>query len=61
MKLTKKRFSKKYNPSVGGGIRLQKVCSRGRVNYDIIPELKLVDLEKYRHEGGDSWRVTFED
>lgn len=42
----------------GGGISLCQVQRKGNVDYSKIPELKSVDLEKYRKESINSWRIT---
>lgn len=41
----------------GGGMRLSKIVRRGNVEYGIIPELKGIDLEKYRKPSVVSWRI----
>lgn len=41
----------------GGGVCLSKVCRRGNINYNDIPELKRIDLEKYRKDSIESWRL----
>lgn len=40
------------------GVKVQKIVSKGSVDYKEIPELKGVDLEKYRKSPRTSWRVT---
>jgi len=42
----------------GGGISLCKVNRKGNVDYSKIPELKNIDLEKYRKPGINSWRIN---
>lgn len=42
----------------GAGIKLTKVISKGQVQYGMIPELKNVDLDKYRKEPTTSYRLT---
>ncbi len=42
----------------GCGVRVTKVITKGRIDYDAIPELKGLDLEKYRGETKEIWRVT---
>lgn len=44
--------------SVGYGIRLSKIFIKGRIDYDSIPELNSVDLEKYRKGTIETWRIT---
>lgn len=41
------------------GILLTKVITTGNVEYKKIPELKGVDLDKYRGPSRESWRFTF--
>jgi putative phage-type endonuclease len=42
----------------GGGVRVQQVTRRGIVDYSAIPEIKGVDLEKYRKPSFQSVRIT---
>ena len=42
----------------GGGIRLHKQVRKGLVDYNSIPELKIVNLDKYRKPCIQSWRLT---
>ncbi|CAB4132487.1 COG5377 Phage-related protein, predicted endonuclease [uncultured Caudovirales phage] len=42
----------------GGGISLCQVQRKGNVDYAKIPELKGVDLDKYRKGSITSWRIT---
>ena len=44
--------------SQGGGVRISKTVSKGRVNYSNIKELEGVDLEKYRGKNITSYRFT---
>lgn len=44
--------------SQGNGIRVSKTMTKGRVKYDAIPELKEIDLEKYRGKPVTSYRFT---
>lgn len=41
----------------GDGIKVMKTVMRGRVSYDDIPELKVVDLDKYRRGSTTTWKV----
>lgn len=41
----------------GGGITLTKCYRKGNVQYDIIPELKSIDLEKYRKKPTEFYRI----
>lgn len=42
------------------GFKLSKYPVAGRISYDEIPELKQVDLEKYRKPSAISYRITLE-
>lgn len=42
----------------GAGISLCQVQRKGAVDYAKIPQLKNIDLEQYRKEGGSSWRIS---
>ncbi len=42
----------------GGGIKLTHSLRRGNVQYHQIPELKGIDLEKYRKDPTEVWRLT---
>lgn len=44
--------------SKGSGIKLCSVQRKGNVEYSRIPELKNVDLEKYRKPSTTNWRIT---
>lgn len=44
--------------SRGCGVSLCKVERKGNIDYSKIPELKNVDLEKYRKPTTDNWRLT---
>jgi len=44
--------------SKGAGISLCQVVRKGNVDYSKIPELKEVDLDKYRKDSISSWRIT---
>lgn len=46
--------------SKGAGICLSQVTRKGNVDYASIPELKNIDLDKYRKSSTTSWRVTIE-
>jgi len=41
----------------GDGIKVIKTVMKGRVSYDEIPELKDIDLEKYRKPSSASWKI----
>lgn len=42
---------------LGGGIKVMKTTIRGRVDYDAIPEIKGVDLDKYRKNSTSAWKI----
>jgi putative phage-type endonuclease len=42
---------------LGHGVRVMKTIMRGRVDYDAIPELKDLDLDKYRKSSTTSWKI----
>jgi putative phage-type endonuclease len=42
----------------GGGLSLCKIQRKGNIQYDKVPELKGIDLDKYRKESTISWRIT---
>jgi len=44
--------------SVGGGVRLVRCIRKGVVQYAEIPELKEVDLEKYRKASTEVWMLS---
>lgn len=44
--------------SRGRGIKLTQSFPKGRVDYDAIPELKLVDLDKYRSPPSERWTIS---
>ena len=44
----------------GGGIRLSKYKIKGRVKYGDIPELKGINLEKYRDDDFQGWKLSLE-
>lgn len=43
--------------SQGNGIKITRVVSRGTVDYKDIPELKTIDINKYRKNNIESWRI----
>ena len=45
---------------LGEGIKVMKMVSKGRVDYDRVPELKGIDLDKYRKEPAASWKITID-
>lgn len=44
--------------SKGFGVTLSQIQRKGNVNYSNIPELKNVDLEKYRTQPTNMWRIS---
>lgn len=44
----------------GSGIKIQPMIIKGKISYDEIPEIKNIDLEKYRKESSSSWRITMD-
>jgi putative phage-type endonuclease len=42
---------------LGDGIKVMKTVVRGRVDYDAIPELKVVDMDKYRKPSTTTWKI----
>lgn len=42
---------------LGDGIRLMKTVMRGRIDYDAIPEIKGIDLDRYRKDSTVSWKI----
>lgn len=43
------------------GIRLTKIMRKGSVDYDVVPELQGVNLDKYRKSAIESWRLSYGD
>jgi putative phage-type endonuclease len=41
----------------GSGIKLSKGYRKGSINYQDIPEIKNVDLDKYRKESTEFWKI----
>lgn len=41
----------------GGGVKIMKSVIRGRISYDDIPELKGVNLDKYRKSSTTTWKI----
>jgi len=42
---------------LGQGIKVMKTVMKGRVAYDEIPELKVIDLDKYRKSAITTWKI----
>jgi len=45
---------------LGSGLRVMKTVMRGRVAYDEIPEIKNVDLDKYRKKSTMTWKIMID-
>lgn len=43
--------------SRGGGVKVQRIISKGSVSYCDIPELNGIDLDQYRKTAKESWRI----
>lgn len=46
--------------AIGGGVRVCKYMRKGTVQYKLIPELQDVDLDQYRTEAKEHWRISVE-
>lgn len=44
----------------GFGIRVQKIHKKGTIDYSSVVELKGIDLEKYRKEKSEYWKISFD-
>lgn len=44
----------------GSGIKVLKKVTKGRVEYEAIPELKTVELDKYRKNSSSSWAIMID-
>jgi len=44
--------------AIGGGIRVTRSLRKGNIQYGKIPELQDLDLEQYRKEPSEVWRLT---
>ena len=68
--LTRKEFEKKEaglkarlielsndQNTIGGGVKIIKIAKKGSISYSEIPEIKNLDLEKYRKEPVEYWRI----
>lgn len=47
----------KEKNSIIGDLKLSKVTRKGNVDYNMIPELKEVNLEKYRKSNSEYWKL----
>ena len=45
---------------LGSGIKVMKKISKGRIDYDSVPELSGIDLEKYRKSSTSSWTIMMD-
>lgn len=43
--------------SQGYGLKVLNIMNRGRVDYNEIPEIKDIDLDKYRKPASQSWKI----
>ena len=48
----------KNDRNMCGSLKLEKFTRKGSVNYHKIPELKSIDLDQYRSESVDYWKVA---
>jgi len=46
--------------TAGAGIRVSKISRKGSIDYSSIPELKSVDLEAYRKESIETWKIIYD-
>ena len=44
-------------PCLGEGVRLTKTMMKGRVDYDSIPEIQGIDLDRYRKPSTTCWKI----
>lgn len=44
----------------GNGVKITKYFRQGTIDYKSIPELKDVDLDKYKKDPSEFWRITIE-
>ncbi len=67
VKLAKKEYAEVRDEAIeeagdescsGGGLNVLKIPTKGNIAYDKIPELRDVDLEKYRKPTYTKWRIT---
>lgn len=59
--IIEKAEKQKHGRFVCDGVRIRQESRVGNVNYKNIPELKGVDLEKYRGKGSTSWKFELLD
>lgn len=41
----------------GNGVRIRQIVRKGNIDYNAIPDLKVIDLEKYRKEPTTFWTI----
>jgi putative phage-type endonuclease len=46
------------NSSIGSGVKLLKVIRKGNIQYNEVPELRGVNLEKYRADPVSFWKIS---
>lgn len=46
--------------SKGGGVKVSRIVRKGNVDYSSVPELQNVNLEKYRKNPIETWRISAE-
>lgn len=44
--------------SIGGGVKLTKIMRKGNIEYTRIPELNCIDLDVYRKDPTEVWRIS---
>jgi hypothetical protein len=44
--------------SLGAGVRVSKMVRKGNIDYSAIPELQGIDLDRYRKEPIECWRIV---
>jgi hypothetical protein len=45
--------------SIGGGFKFETIMRKGSVEYNNIPQLKGVDLERYRKASSFYWKLSY--
>jgi putative phage-type endonuclease len=45
---------------LGNGLRVMKIIIRGRIAYDEIPEIKSLNLDKYRKSSTTGWKIMIQ-
>lgn len=46
--------------TIVAGMKIQKVTRQGAIDYSLIPEIQNIDLDKYRKESTESWRISLD-